>query len=109
MLFTLKNSTKVARDGFTAFLYNQKKDYPALNTVYVDCHKSHDREYVKESHRLYFVIDGGGIFYVGNDKYDVKKNDVIVIEPKIEYSYEGKMKLFEVNYPATDSSDAVKV
>jgi len=39
----------------------------------------------------------------------VKPNDVVVIAPKVEYAYEGRMKLFEANYPATDDDDEAEI
>jgi len=109
MHFPFSQTKKIEKEGFTAFLYNLKEDHPSFNTVYVDCHKSHEKVYVKASHRIYFVIEGEGTFTVDNETNQVKKNDVIVIEPTKEYSYKGEMKLFEVNFPATGSEDEVVV
>ncbi len=109
MFFTLAEAKKVDQEGFTAFLYNEKSRIPAYNAVYVDVRGAHDKEYVKTSHRVYFVIEGTGTFTVDDETRDVQTGDVIAIPPKTPYSYEGKMKLFEINFPATDSSDAVKV
>ena len=109
MLYTFSDSKQVKRESFTAFLYNQKKNYDKMNAVYVDCKKSHERVYVKSSHRVYFVIHGEGVFNVGTKEYKVREKDVIVIEPKTEYSYRGKMKLFEINFLATDKNDEVRV
>lgn len=109
MFFELRNAKKVELKGFTAFLYNTKSEIPEYNSVYVEVNGEHNKEFVKKSHRLYFVIEGKGVFKVGKETKDVKKNDVIVIPPQIPYMYNGKMKLFEVNFPATDSNDAVKV
>ena len=109
MLFSLKNACKVVRPGFTAFVYNSKEDLPPLNTVLVDCHKDHEKVYVKESHRVYFVMEGSGTFTVGKEIYKVQPFDVVVIPPKVPYSYEGKMKLFEANFPATGEEDEVRV
>ena len=58
MIFKKKDAQKVSRDGFTAFVYNDKEQYSILNTVYVDCFEGHEKVFVKESHRLYFVIEG---------------------------------------------------
>src|SRR3989344_4322489 len=66
MLFTLRKAKKVKMDGFTAFLYNSKSEFPVVSTVYVDCTKCHEKAYVKGSYRLYFVLKGKGKFKVGN-------------------------------------------
>ena len=109
MLFKLKDAKKIKRKGFTAFLYNSKAEFPVLNTVYGDCFESHEKVYVKNSYRLYFILEGKGTFLVGKKKFKVKPTDVVVIPPRTEYSYQGKMKLFEANFPATGSEDEVTV
>ncbi|KKW41765.1 MAG: Cupin 2 domain-containing protein [Candidatus Magasanikbacteria bacterium GW2011_GWA2_56_11] len=109
MLFSLQNAQKVSRPGFTAYVYNSKEEHPGLNTVYVDCFAGHEKVYVKNSRRLYFVIEGEGIFHLNGEEHAVRPNDVVVIEPMAEYAYTGKMKLFEVNCPATGSEDEVEV
>jgi mannose-6-phosphate isomerase-like protein (cupin superfamily) len=108
MLFKLRDAIKVKRDGFIAYVYNMKSDYSSVNTIYVECHKNHERVYVKNSHRIYFLLEGNGSFNVGEQNYKVEQHDVVIIEPQVEYSYEGKMKLFEVNFPATDEHDEVQ-
>jgi len=109
MIFNIENATKISEEGFTAHLYNTKEQYPAISAVFVECTGGHEQVYVKKSHRLYFVIEGSGTFTINNETSPIKKNDVIVIEPMTPYSYEGQMKLFEVNSPATDSNDQVKI
>ncbi len=108
MKFSLDKARTVERDGFTAWLYNSKEQFPAVSSVYVDVRGAHERVYVKKSIRLYFVIKGRGQFTVGNETLEVKTNDVIIIPPKVSYSYKGRMRLFETNFPATGSEDEVK-
>ena len=105
MILKLSAATKIALDGFTAYLYNSKKDSPNLSAVYVDCHSHHARVAVKSSIRAYFVIDGTGEFDLGPDTYRVGPSDLVIIPPRTPYAYRGRMKLFEVNTPATDASD----
>jgi len=109
MIFSLSNAQKFPRDGFTAYVYNNKDQCSAMETVYVDCFKDHEKVYVKNCHRLYFVIEGAGTFTINDKTSQVKQNDVIIIEPMVPYSYQGKMKLFEVNSPATGEGDEVLV
>ena len=109
MLFTLRKAKKVKMDGFTAFLYNSKSEFPVVSNVYVDCHKGHEKVYVKNIYRLYFVLKGKGNFKVGKKKCNVKPRDVVIIPPRTEYSYQDKMELFESNFPATGPEDEVAV
>ncbi len=107
MRFKLEDAHIVNLPGFDAFLYNSKSEFPPCSMVFVDCHSSHARVMVKASHRIYFVIEGEGGFVLEGRRYDVSQHDVIVIKPQTAYEYSGRMKLFEVNFPATDASDEV--
>ncbi|HEV3245205.1 MAG TPA: hypothetical protein VG102_02525 [Candidatus Paceibacterota bacterium] len=53
--------------------------------------------------RVYFVIDGEGIFTINDVTHKVKKNDLYIIDPSSEYEYEGKMTLFEFNVSPDNS------
>jgi mannose-6-phosphate isomerase-like protein (cupin superfamily) len=58
---------------------------------------------VRNSIRAYFVIEGSGVFEVGHEMHEVGPTDFVVIPSQTPYAYRWKMKLFEVNTPATDS------
>lgn len=109
MLFKLNEAKKVERPGFTAFVYSEKDAFPALNAVFVECKSGHERVFVAGSYRVYFVLSGAGVFEVGEERHEVSSRDVIAIPPNTKYSYEGKMGLFEVNFPATGPEDEIKV
>lgn len=55
---------------------------------------------------FYYIIDGNGIFEINNEKFEVKKDDLIEIPPKNKYSYEGRMNMLEIQSQAFDESEA---
>ena len=109
MFFELKNTEEIVKDGFTAYRYNLKEEISEFTSLFVDVDGAHDKEYVKTSHRLYFVVQGNGKFWVGGKEKTVRQYDVIAIPPMTAYYYDGKMKLFEINFPGTGPEDSVKV
>ncbi|MCX6826427.1 MAG: cupin domain-containing protein, partial [candidate division Zixibacteria bacterium] len=65
-----------------------------------------------KSDRVYLVLEGKGKFMVGNEKNDVKKDDVIIIPKNTPYDYKaigGKLKLFLVHTPAYDEKAEIKL
>ncbi|MDD2181416.1 MAG: AraC family ligand binding domain-containing protein [Bacilli bacterium] len=49
---------------------------------------------------LIYVIDGTGTIFVENERFDIKKEDVILIEPNEKYYFEGTLKMLPACYPA---------
>jgi gentisate 1,2-dioxygenase len=49
--------------------------------------------------RIYYIIDGSGVFTIDNQNYDVSSGLVIEVPPGIEYSYSGRMKILLVSHP----------
>jgi mannose-6-phosphate isomerase-like protein (cupin superfamily) len=66
----------------------------------VDVHKGHDTFMIsKVLTRIYYIIDGTGVFTIDNQKYDVSPGLVVEVPPGIEYSYSGSMQIFLVSHP----------
>ena len=105
MIFHFEKAVKLEFEGFVAFIYNSKRELGELSSVYVECHGTHARVSVIASFRLYFVLEGAGIFEVGGEEEAVMAKDVIIVPPRVPYSYKGQMKMFEVNAPATGPED----
>ncbi len=106
MFAPLSDSRKVEKSGFTAWVNEASDD---LNTVYVECHERHGRCYVKNSHRIYYVISGEGEFEVDGEIRKVKSTDTVIIKPEEPYDYWGKMKLFEANFPKPKVGDEISL
>jgi mannose-6-phosphate isomerase-like protein (cupin superfamily) len=66
----------------------------------VDVHKGHDTFMISKAlTRIYYIIEGTGVFTIDNQKYDVAPGLVVEVPPGVEYSYSGSMKIFLVSHP----------
>jgi mannose-6-phosphate isomerase-like protein (cupin superfamily) len=66
----------------------------------LDVHKGHDTFIISEAlTRIYYIIEGTGVFTIDNQKYDVVPGLLVEVPPGIEYSYSGSMKIFLVSHP----------
>lgn len=54
---------------------------------------------------FYYIIDGNGEFEIDGDKIEIVKNDLIEILPKQKYSYEGNMKMLEIQSNSFDETE----
>ena len=59
--------------------------------------------------RAYLVLEGTGTFTINGIEEIAEQYDFFLISDGDVYEYMGKMKLFELNVPATDSSNEEKV
>lgn len=94
---------------FVARFYIEKKQRKDFNILLVDCKTRHYRTKIKNAIRLYFVISGKGTFIINGRKTNARKYDLFTVSDSEIYEYEGKMKLLEINIPATDNSNEEKL
>lgn len=97
------------KKDFIAKFYVEKRQNLGFNALLVDCLKKHYRTKLKNAIRLYFIIEGQGTFTIDGVKESAKQYDFFMIAGDQTYEYEGKMKLIEVNIPATDKSNEEKI
>jgi mannose-6-phosphate isomerase-like protein (cupin superfamily) len=66
----------------------------------LDVQKGHDTFMISEAlTRIYYIIEGAGVFTIDNQKYDVVPGLVVEVPPGVEYSYSGSMKILLVSHP----------
>jgi len=89
--FTLK--------GLAGYEFQPLKDQDfAIHLV--DVHKGHDTFMISQAlTRIYYIIEGKGVFTIDNQNYDVEQGLVVEVPPGVEYSYSGSMKIFLVSHP----------
>lgn len=81
--------------------YNFNLDCKEISLSVEDVFKGHDKYYKnKESSKIYYVLDGKGIFSINNEKIIVSKGELIEIPANTEYVFAGKMKLLMIMSPA---------
>ena len=109
MKIPFAQTTFFVREGFNGNLYVEKKDAKGFNALLVHCLTRHYRTKLKDAMRMYLVLEGDGTFIVNGKAEEATKDDLFLISDGDTYEYEGKMKLFEFNIPATDSSNEEKL
>ena len=97
------------KGAFKAHFYVGKKDRPDFNALLVDCVTDHYKTKLNGAARVYFVIEGSGTFTINEKTESAERYDLFIIVDGDTYAYEGSMKLFEFNVPATDGSNEEKM
>ena len=69
----------------------------------------HPRKKMIDTIRVYFIIEGEGIFSIDDKKYEIKSEELFVIEPGQEYEYDAKAKMFEFNVSPGNSFRDLKL
>lgn len=89
------------QDGFHG--YNSKLDCPNISMTFEDVYKGHEK-YVKNTkcYYIYYVVEGNGVFRIGDYLYSVCQGDIVEIPPNVEFVFKGKMKLLLVMNPPMD-------
>jgi mannose-6-phosphate isomerase-like protein (cupin superfamily) len=66
----------------------------------LEVHKGHDTFMISKAlTRIYYIIEGAGVFTIDNQKYDVVQGLIVEVPPGVEYSYSGSMKILLVSHP----------
>ena len=66
----------------------------------LDVYKGHDTFMISGVlTRMYYVIEGTGVFTIDNQRYDVSPGLLVEVPPGVEYSYSGSMKVLLVSHP----------
>jgi len=66
----------------------------------IDVHGGHDTFIISKAlTRIYYIIEGTGVFTIDNQQYDVVPGLLVEVPPGVEYSYSGSMKIFLVSHP----------
>jgi mannose-6-phosphate isomerase-like protein (cupin superfamily) len=67
----------------------------------------HRRLRTDRSTRVYYILDGTATFDVGGDRFDVRKDDVVVVPVSTPYEFWGETTYLVVNGPAFAEGDDV--
>jgi hypothetical protein len=92
-------SPSFALDGLSGYEFTPLR-HQDIAAHFIDVIKGHDTFIISKAlTRMYYIIDGAGVFTINNQKYDVTSGLLVEIPPGVEYSYSGSMKIFLVSYP----------
>jgi mannose-6-phosphate isomerase-like protein (cupin superfamily) len=57
--------------------------------------------------RIYYIAEGTGDFFVDEEKFSVKKDDVVFVPMNTAYNFVGQMKIFLVCSPEFKKGDDI--
>jgi len=81
--------------GYTFPIKNKK-----IGLHFIDVKKGHDTFIIsKKCNHIYYILSGNGSFEIKGRIFKVKKEMMVNVPTKIEYTYSGKMKLFLIMLP----------
>jgi mannose-6-phosphate isomerase-like protein (cupin superfamily) len=93
------SSPSFALKGLAGYEFQPLKDQDFAVHL-VDVHKGHDTFIISKAlTRIYYIIEGTGVFTIDDQKYDVVPGLLVEVPPGVEYSYSGSMKIFLVSHP----------
>ena len=93
------SSPSFALKGMAGYEFQPLKDQDIAVHI-LDVHKGHDTFHISKAlTRIYYIIEGKGVFTIDNQKYDVVPGLLVEVPPGVEYSYSGSMKIFLVSHP----------
>ena len=113
MKFKKNQARKTGWDGLDFWVYSTKDDFKNASSAYFEVTKAHGKVKTTVSDRIYYVIDGKGVFEIDGVKDAVEPSDVVVVPKNTPYDYwatDGTvLKLFLVHTPAFDPEGEVEL
>lgn len=93
-----------SKNGFDISLLNTECNDLSLCFVNIDG-KRDNYCMLDKSTIFYYIIEGEGNFEINGKNIKAGKNDLIEIPPKNKYTYEGKLKMLEIQSQAFDATE----
>ncbi len=88
--------------------YNYALNAENISITVEDCFKGHDRYHTNVySDKIYYVVEGKGVFKIGEEKFNVEKDDLIKVPKNTQFVFAGKMKLLLIMIPAFRPQDGI--
>jgi mannose-6-phosphate isomerase-like protein (cupin superfamily) len=98
-VLTASSSPSFALKGLVGYEFQPLKDQD-IAIHFVDVHEGHDTFMISKAlTRIYYIIEGTGVFTIDNQNYDVAPGLLVEVPPGLEYSYSGSMKILLVSHP----------
>jgi len=101
MICKKENAPEFEKQGVKMRVYNSKEQCPQVAVVYQETQKGHLEEfYHSKSYFIFYIIEGGGTWYIEDHPNDVKAGDVIIIPPNTRFYYKGNLKQICITSPS---------
>src|SRR5262249_7872401 len=98
-VFAASSSPSFTLEGLAGHEFGPLNDHDFAVHL-LDVHKGHDTFLISKAlTRIYYVIDGTGVFTIDKQDYNVEPGLIVEVPPGVEYSYSGSMKILLVSHP----------
>ncbi len=98
-ILAASSSPSFALKGMAGYEFQPLKDQD-IAVHLLEVHKGHDTFMISKAlTRIYYIIEGSGVFTIDNQAYDVVAGLLVEVPPGVEYSYSGSMKILLVSHP----------
>lgn len=87
MKISKEQSIREDWDKVKSWNYKLKHLSGYQSVVYAELDGDHGEVGTKELERIYYVIEGSGIFDISGEKIEVSAGDVVTIPPRTKYDY----------------------
>lgn len=96
--YTLPTSTSFKDRGLSGYTFGPLKQN--ADFYYIEVETGHETFMIsKKITRTYYILSGAGHFTIAGRRHDVTPGMLVVVPPKVEYTYSGKMKLIAFCQP----------
>jgi len=93
------SSPSFAQKGLAGYEFGPLK-HQDIAVHLIEVRTGHDTFMISKAlTRMYYIIEGSGVFTIDNQKYDVKAGLLVEVPPGVEYTYSGSMKILLVSHP----------
>lgn len=107
MKFSPQDGSKFDRGDIKGINYTGDK-FARMSAAIINVEGKHPKMKSVNSDRLYFILQGKGVFIINDQETNVKTQDVIIVPKNTPYSYSGTMQCFLVHSPAFDRKKEVR-
>ncbi|MDD4332646.1 MAG: hypothetical protein PHT51_00865 [Patescibacteria group bacterium] len=80
---------------------------PQFSGALIEIDGDHGKIKCLNEDRIYYIVEGAGDFFIEEEKFSVKKDDVIFVPMNTVYNFIGRMKIFLVCSPEFKKGDDV--
>lgn len=104
MTYIKKIVDSFPKNGFNLSLLNTECD--DLTICFIEINGKRDTYcMLDKSTMFYYIIEGEGTFQINDENIKIEKGILIEIPPKSKYTYDGKLKMLEIQSQAFDESE----
>lgn len=100
----IKKSTTNFKDVGPMGIHEYKIN-PQFSGALIEIDGDHGKIKCLAEDRIYFILEGQGKFFVGDEEYDVELEDLIYVERNTSYNIIGKMRFFMSCSPEFNAED----